>query len=33
VDWDWEMPAVTIPGLTAMGLLLALADRAHDAER
>lgn len=26
VDWDWEMPAVTIPALTAMGLLLALAD-------
>lgn len=26
VDWDWEMPAVTIPALTAMGLLLALAE-------
>ena len=25
VDWDWEMPAVTIPALAAMGLLLALA--------
>lgn len=26
VDWDWEMPAVTIPALAAMGLLLALAE-------
>lgn len=26
VDWDWEMPAVTIPALAAAGLLLALAE-------
>lgn len=26
VDWDWEMPAVTIPALTAFGLVLALAE-------
>lgn len=30
VDWDWEMPAVTVPALAAMGALLALADRAAD---
>lgn len=29
VDWDWEMPAVTVPALAAMGALLALADRAE----
>jgi peptidoglycan/LPS O-acetylase OafA/YrhL len=27
VDWDWEMPAVTVPALAAMAALLALADR------
>lgn len=31
VDWDWEMPAVTIPALAAMAALLALADRAGEA--
>ncbi|MFA9272178.1 MAG: O-antigen ligase family protein, partial [Baekduiaceae bacterium] len=32
VDWDWEMPAVTIPALTAMGFLLALADGPLEAQ-
>ncbi|UUY02772.1 acyltransferase [Svornostia abyssi] len=32
VDWDWEMPAVTIPALTAMGFLLALADGPQEAQ-
>jgi hypothetical protein len=28
VDWDWEMPAVTLAALLFAGALLALADRA-----
>jgi len=27
IDWDWEVPAVTLPALVAVGLLLALGDR------
>jgi O-Antigen ligase len=27
VDWDWEVPAVTLPALVAAGFLLALGDR------
>jgi O-antigen ligase len=27
VDWDWEVPAVTLPALVAAGLLVALGDR------
>ncbi|MBJ7328856.1 MAG: acyltransferase [Solirubrobacteraceae bacterium] len=26
-DWDWEMPAVTMPALAAAGFLLAISDR------
>jgi hypothetical protein len=27
IDWDWELPAVTLPALVAAGLLVALGDR------
>jgi hypothetical protein len=26
IDWDWEMPAVTIPALVLAGLLMVLAE-------
>jgi O-antigen ligase len=26
IDWDWEVPAVTLPALVAAGLLVALGD-------
>jgi hypothetical protein len=26
IDWDWEMPAVTLPALACAGLVIALAD-------
>jgi hypothetical protein len=26
LDWDWQMPAVTLPALVLMGRLLALSD-------
>jgi hypothetical protein len=27
IDWDWELPAVTLPALAAAGLLLATSER------
>jgi hypothetical protein len=26
IDWDWQMPAVTIPALVLAGLLIAAAE-------
>jgi hypothetical protein len=31
IDWDWEMPAVTLPALILAGLLIALSDPAGPA--
>jgi O-antigen ligase len=30
LDWDWEMPAVTLPALVLVGALIATSDARHD---
>lgn len=30
IDWDWQLPAVTLPALALAGLLIALAERPAD---
>jgi hypothetical protein len=33
IDWDWQMPAVTMPALVLAGLLIVLAEEAAGVPR